>query len=124
VRGDASHAGLSGDSVLMLYPPWWPVGVLVHFRERSTNGDTLRGEASALVADGRVSVPTSRVMVIRVSCGAPASRDSSTTRATRAHAGGRLSVGRSPPSFGAGGAGGAGGRSPDAIAGGATAGGS
>lgn len=67
-RGDASHLGSPGDSVLMLYPAWWPVGVLVRFRPHAPSSDTLRGEASALVADANARVPTSQVTVVRVPC--------------------------------------------------------
>ncbi|HEU4640946.1 MAG TPA: hypothetical protein VFS44_00735 [Gemmatimonadaceae bacterium] len=70
-RGDASHAGLHGDSTIMLYPPWWPAGVLVRFTRR-LRGDTLRGTATALVADGRVRAPTASILGWRVRCGAPA----------------------------------------------------
>lgn len=73
--GDASHIGAPGDSVLMLYPDWWPVGVLVRFDPRAASGDTLRGEASALVADANARVPTSRVTVIRLPCHAPPSAE-------------------------------------------------
>lgn len=71
-RGDASHDGAPGDSVLMLYPDWWPVGVLVRFRPHSASSDTLHGEASALVASANARVPTSQVTVIRVPCHSPA----------------------------------------------------
>lgn len=67
-RGDASHAGLATDSSLMLYPAWWPAGVLVHFTARNAAGDTLRGIATALVADGRVRAPVSPVTGWKVRC--------------------------------------------------------
>jgi hypothetical protein len=70
-RGDASHEGVPRDSTLMLYPDWWPVGVVVRFRAHSASGDTLHGTASALVADAAARVPTSEVTVIRVPCRPP-----------------------------------------------------
>lgn len=70
-RGDASHPGTAGDSTLMLYPPWWPAGVLVRFTMRSGAGDTLRGTATALVADGRLRAPRARILARRIPCGEP-----------------------------------------------------
>lgn len=70
-RGDASHAGVGGDSTLMLYPGWWPAGVLVRFTTRSAAGDTLRGTATALVADGRLRAPRAPIIARRIPCGAP-----------------------------------------------------
>ena len=73
-RGDASRAGLSGDSTLMLYPPWWPAGVLVRFTAVAPRSDTLSGTATALVADPRRPPPTAQVHVLRVPCGHPPPR--------------------------------------------------
>lgn len=73
-RGDASRAGIPGDSTLLLFPPWWPAGVLVRFTTDPASSDTLRGIATALVADGRVRAPTSRVVGQRVPCGASPER--------------------------------------------------
>lgn len=55
------------DSLLILYPAWWPAGVAVHWAK--TGGDTLLGTAEAFVADGRMKVPTSTVRGVRVPCG-------------------------------------------------------
>ena len=64
---DSSRAGMS----LMLYPAWWPVGVLVELPRTRLGSDTLKGTASALVADGRVAVPTAKILAWAVPCGKP-----------------------------------------------------
>ena len=56
-----------GDSTLILFPAWWPSGVSVEWT--STRGDTLVGVAHALVADGRLRVPSTRVRGLRIPCG-------------------------------------------------------
>jgi hypothetical protein len=65
------------DSVLMLFPAWWPVGVEIEWTEQ--RGDTLIGTAHALVADGRLKNPVTSVRGTRVPCAKPAAprRDSS-----------------------------------------------
>jgi len=65
------------DSVLLLFPNWWPAGVSIEWREQ--RGDTLLGRAVALVADGRVKNPVSSVRATRVACRRPdsAARDTS-----------------------------------------------
>jgi len=67
------------DSVLMLFPAWWPVGVEIEWTEQ--RGDTLIGTAHALVADGRLKNPVTSVRGTRVPCAKPAAprRDSSFT---------------------------------------------
>ena len=63
---------LSGrDSTLMLFPHWWPAGVLIDFRAPAVHGDTLRGRATALVADGRLTAPVAPVLAWGVPCGRP-----------------------------------------------------
>jgi hypothetical protein len=58
------------DSVLMLYPPWWPVGDSVELPTmRPAFGDTIVGRATALVSDGRKQALTSRVRAWQVRCG-------------------------------------------------------
>jgi hypothetical protein len=57
------------DSLLILYPSWWPAGVSVHWSKAGWVGDTLTGVAQAFVADGAAKVPTSRVRGWRVACG-------------------------------------------------------
>jgi hypothetical protein len=72
-NGSPSTAGEPADSVLLLFPPWWPAGVAIQWTTR--HGDTLVGLARALVADGRVKNPESPVRALRVTCGAaPAAR--------------------------------------------------
>lgn len=59
------------DSVLLLFPAWWPAGVSIEWEEQ--RGDTLLGRAVALVADGRVKNPVSTVRGVRVPCRRPES---------------------------------------------------
>src|SRR4051812_21815224 len=57
------------DSVLILYPRWWPAGVTVTLpTRRPAPGDTIVGTARALVADGRRANPVSRVRAWAVPC--------------------------------------------------------
>jgi len=68
------------DSVLMLFPAWWPVGVAIEWTEQ--RGDTLIGTAHALVADGRLRNPVTSVRGMRVPCAKAETprRDTSATR--------------------------------------------
>ena len=66
-NGQATHS--PADSVLMLFPGWWPVGVEI--RWTTQRGDTLVGTAIALVADGRQKNPVTTVRGVRVSCSRP-----------------------------------------------------
>jgi hypothetical protein len=65
-----STSGAPADSVLLLFPPWWPAGVAIQWTAQ--RGDTLIGVARALVADGRVKNPESAVRALRVPCRSPA----------------------------------------------------
>ena len=56
-----------GKVEMVLFPAWWPVGVHVQLAE--AGGDTLRGTATALVADGRMRAPVAKVAALRVPCG-------------------------------------------------------
>lgn len=68
-RDWAAEGSTPRDTVLMLYPAWWPVGVLVEIpARRIVAGDTVTGRASALVADGRLRAPTAVVRAWRVPC--------------------------------------------------------
>lgn len=68
-RGWASDDGLPNDSLLYLFPAWWPVGVLVELPRRSpVLGDTVTGRATALVARGNVTPPSARVRAWRIPC--------------------------------------------------------
>jgi hypothetical protein len=59
----------AADSVLLLFPGWWPAGVAIEWTEQ--RGDTLIGKAHALVADGRVKNPETAVRGIHVACRRP-----------------------------------------------------
>ena len=61
-----SATGSGSDSVLVLFPAWWPNGIGIEWAE--TGSDTLTGVAHAFVSDGRVKSPVSRVRAIRVPC--------------------------------------------------------
>jgi hypothetical protein len=66
----ASDAAPLSDTTVMLFPPWWPVGVMVDLASKApAAGDTVAGRAMALVNDGRRRSPTSRVRAWRVPCG-------------------------------------------------------
>jgi hypothetical protein len=66
-NGQATNS--PADSVLMLFPSWWPVGVEI--RWTGQRGDTLVGTAIALVADGRQKNPVTTVRGVRVGCSRP-----------------------------------------------------
>lgn len=62
---------MEGGRQLILYPPWWPVGVVIAF-ERSAltlaRGDTIVGAATALVADAGRPPPRATARVVRAGC--------------------------------------------------------
>jgi hypothetical protein len=69
---DWAMDGMAGieDSIVLLFPKWWPVGVAVTLpSRRPAPGDTVTGRAVALVADVKARVPTSRVRAWAVPCG-------------------------------------------------------
>ena len=70
-RDWASDAGAGlPDSLLILYPAWWPAGIRVDLPTRTPAvGDTVVGKATAFVANGAVTPPTARVRAWRVGCG-------------------------------------------------------
>jgi hypothetical protein len=54
----ANALGRESDSTLVLFPVWWPVGVVITFdRTPTVAGDTVTGRAAAMVADGRKPAP-------------------------------------------------------------------
>jgi hypothetical protein len=59
----------AADSVLLLFPAWWPSGVAITWT--AEHGDTLVGLATALIADGRLRNPVASVRGLRVSCARP-----------------------------------------------------
>ena len=61
--------GTASDTTMMLFPRWWPAGVLVRLPTRApAPGDTVAGRALALVPDGHRTSPSARVRAWRVSC--------------------------------------------------------
>lgn len=74
-------SGAPADSVLLLFPSWWPAGVAIQWSAQ--HGDTLIGLARALVADGRLKNPESPVRALRVPCRppSPATRSGADTSA-------------------------------------------
>jgi hypothetical protein len=59
-----------GDTLLMLYPAFWPVGVIVSFNPRAfTARDTVAATAVALVGDALKANPVSAVKLWKVPCG-------------------------------------------------------
>jgi hypothetical protein len=59
-----------GDSLFVLFPSWWPAGVLVKVRHTpAASGDTVAAVATALVADGRLKAPATPARVWAVPCG-------------------------------------------------------
>ena len=66
-------SGTAADSVLLLFPEWWPAGVKIEVPATET-GDTMNARATALVARAGLPTPVSRVRAWRVPCdrgGAP-----------------------------------------------------
>ena len=59
----------SGGRRVFVFPAWWPVGIVVQFDSATVSGDTLRGVAEAMVADGAAARSTAKVRALRVSCG-------------------------------------------------------
>lgn len=60
---------MPNDTTLFLFPAWWPAGVQVTFARRPrADADTVSGDATALVADGRVQAPRARLRAWRVPC--------------------------------------------------------
>lgn len=65
----ASDIEMPSDTSLLLFPPWWPAGVLVVFKTKPlTVADTAPGKAIALVADARKQPSTSSIRGWLVPC--------------------------------------------------------
>jgi hypothetical protein len=68
----ADDLGKGSDSTLVLFPTWWPAGIVIELeRKPVARGDTVVGHAIAMVADGRVKPSTSRVRAWQTRCGPP-----------------------------------------------------
>lgn len=66
---NASWSASPGDTALILYPDWWPAGIAVRLENAAPGSDTVRGIATALVADATVQNPVSRIVAISRRCG-------------------------------------------------------
>jgi hypothetical protein len=65
----ASDIEMPSDTSLLLFPPWWPAGVLVVFSAKpATLRDTVAGKAIAFVADARKQPSTSSIKGWLVPC--------------------------------------------------------
>jgi hypothetical protein len=65
----ASDLEMASDTSLLLFPPWWPAGVLVSFKAKpATPADTVAGLATAFVADARKQASTSAIRGWLVPC--------------------------------------------------------
>jgi hypothetical protein len=59
----------ASDSTLVLFPTWWPVGVIITFdRKPAVVGDTVTGRAYAMVADGTRTPPRASVRAWLKAC--------------------------------------------------------
>lgn len=77
-RDEMQWSEVGGTRQLLLYPSWWPAGVLITFTSAagaSAPGpaavDTLAGDAVALVADASQRAPRATARVLRGRCPAP-----------------------------------------------------
>ncbi|HEX6631788.1 MAG TPA: hypothetical protein VF048_11895, partial [Gemmatimonadaceae bacterium] len=69
-RDWAATDAAARDTLLLLFPSWWPAGVSIRFAHAPrTRRDTVRGTATALVADGRLRAPEAKVLGWLVPCG-------------------------------------------------------
>jgi hypothetical protein len=69
-RDWAAPLDAKGPATLMLYPGWWPAGVMVQLPGGPPAvGDTARGTATALVADARLRSPAATARAWGVVCG-------------------------------------------------------
>ena len=68
-NSNAAWSASPGDTALILYPDWWPAGIAVRLEHAASGADTLRGTATAFVADARVANPTASIVAIARRCG-------------------------------------------------------
>ncbi len=66
-HGRANAARTRKEEPMLLFPSFWPVGIVVRF-ETAAHADTLRGTATALQADASRPPPRARVVAVRVAC--------------------------------------------------------
>ncbi|HEY0970364.1 MAG TPA: hypothetical protein VGE02_05245, partial [Gemmatimonadales bacterium] len=72
-RDWAAAVSSGRDTTLLLFPAWWPAGVAIRFPAGvRTPTDTVRGRATALVANGLVRNPEAAVLAWPVPCGSSA----------------------------------------------------
>jgi hypothetical protein len=65
----ASGTRAEGDTSIVLFPIWWPAGVVIALDHMPKSiADTVHGKATALVADGRKSSPTSAIRAWEKRC--------------------------------------------------------
>jgi len=69
-ENDYGKAFPVGRRQLVLFPAWWPAGVVITFAP-GTLGDTLVGDAEALVADLARPRSRSRARVVQAGCNRP-----------------------------------------------------
>lgn len=66
---DWAQAGTGSDTTMMLFPAWWPVGVIIELPTRTPAlGDTVTGRAIALRANVDSSSPKATVHAWRIRC--------------------------------------------------------
>jgi len=63
------HHNANGSLALLLYPPWWPVGVQVDFDSTLAGGREMLGTAVAMVANAAKSPSKARARAWQVPCG-------------------------------------------------------
>jgi hypothetical protein len=65
----ASDLEFQSDTSIILFPPWWPAGVIVQFPAKPKSAsDTVAGRAQALVADGRQTPSASPIRAWLIPC--------------------------------------------------------
>jgi hypothetical protein len=65
----ASDLEFQSDTSIILFPPWWPAGVIARFPAKPKSvADTVVGRAQALVADGRKTPSASPIRAWLIPC--------------------------------------------------------
>jgi hypothetical protein len=66
----SAGAKAEGDTTILLFPIWWPAGVVITLAHAPRSaGDTVGGTAVALVADGRKTAPETGIRAWEKKCG-------------------------------------------------------